>query len=182
MTPPAGRGGNPPYREHPISAGRRHPGGRLRTGQVTPPRADLAGSPPPAPAAGRRPQPRARPPRGDRGELRGPGGFRRQSPGAQSAAEDAGRAAARRGRGSTAGAPRAAPADERSAVGRSPRPVTPPVPFPDAGQPAPCALGLAEQVRTSGKACGLPRLFKPNFCSPGMLAIRAWCGFFNPSP
>lgn len=120
MTPAAGRGGNPPSREHPISAGRRHPGGRLRTGQVTPPRADLAGSPPPAPAAGRRPQPRARPPRGDRGELRGPGGFRRQSPGAQSAAEDAGRAAARRGRGSTAGSAPGGPCGRAERGGSQP--------------------------------------------------------------
>lgn len=64
MTPAAGRGGNPPSREHPISAGSasgRHPG---------PPAPDGAGDPsprrlgqlassrcPPLPAAGRCPQP-----------------------------------------------------------------------------------------------------------------------------
>lgn len=51
MTPAAGRGGNPPSREHPISAGSaggRHRGGRLRTGQVTPPRGGSASSARPA--------------------------------------------------------------------------------------------------------------------------------------
>lgn len=41
MTPAAGRGGNPPFTKHPISAGSaggRHPGGRAPAGAVTPPR------------------------------------------------------------------------------------------------------------------------------------------------
>lgn len=95
MTPAAGRGGNPPSREHPISAGSaggRHPGGRLRPGQVTPPRPGQL--PPPAPAApspghGRR-LPRAMPareggglpcpPLPGAGELHVLGGSGRQSP------------------------------------------------------------------------------------------------------
>lgn len=90
MTPAAGRGGNPPSREHPISAGSasgRHPG---------PPAPDGAGDPsprrlgqlassrcPPLPAAGRCPQPpspghgRAPPP-----SHAGPGAGRPALPGA----------------------------------------------------------------------------------------------------
>lgn len=167
MTPAAGRGGNPPSRKHPIRAGRtgrRHPGGRLRTGQVvTPPRADLAGSPPPAPAAGRRPQPRARP--------RGATGGSRAAPGASGgSARERGGGRGRGGGeeeeryGSTAGSP-AGPVSRCRPAGRLRAP----------------SVSLSKCGQAARRA-GLRRLFKPNFCCPGMLAIRARCGFFNPSP
>lgn len=170
MTPAAGRGGNPPSRKHPIRAGRtgrRHPGGRLRTGQVvTPPRADLAGSPPPAPAAGRRPQPRARP--------RGATGGSRAAPGASggSARERGARQRTRAGRRRRGGGGEVR--EHRGEPRRSRFQML-------AGRLRAPSVSLSKCGQAARRA-GLRRLFKPNFCCPGMLAIRARCGFFNPSP
>lgn len=79
MTPAAGRGGNPPSTEHPISAGSaggRHPGGRAPAGAVTPPRLPPlrpGGAPGPG-TAGASPEPSpgdGGPPFPARGEPRG---------------------------------------------------------------------------------------------------------------
>lgn len=170
MTPAAGRGGNPPSREHPISAGSaggRHPGGRHRPGQVTPPRAGSDNSPPPASRPGGAPSPghcrrlpRATPaPEGRGRNSASSGALGGRARGCSSTSEDAVRAAVRRGGGSHG----------------SPLLATRPVP---AAGPSPLLLSTPPPTPFSGPAVAVPVLWD-RLRESGQVAKRAGCSEVN---